>query len=72
MRRKSTFLLTILPAETSQADLHGSLRTVADGTQATFSSLEELYELIRKAVTHQDERSMEKQPAIHSNPSQAA
>jgi lipopolysaccharide export system protein LptA len=71
MRRKSTFVLTILPAETSGNELHGSLRTVADGSQATFSSLEELYQLIHKAIIVQDDETGQNRPAVNVNPSQS-
>lgn len=70
MRRKSTFVLTILPAETSENELHGSLRTVADGSQANFSSLDELSRLIHKAIGIKDEGSGKKHPAAKISPSQ--
>lgn len=72
MRRKSTFVLTILPAETSEKELHGSLRTVADGSQATFSNLEELYQLLHRAIASQDESAAKKRPVITPNPSQSS
>ncbi len=72
MRRKSTFLLTILPAETSDDELHGSLRTVTDGSLSTFSNLEELFELIHAAVKAQDETVGKRQSLRQSTSSQAS
>ena len=72
MRRKSTFVLTILPAETSENELHGSLRTVADGSQATFSNLDELYALIQKAVTSQEEKETPRLPLMKAKPVRAS
>ncbi|GAP14294.1 hypothetical protein LARV_02060 [Longilinea arvoryzae] len=72
MRRKSTFLLTILPAETSEGELHGNLRTVADGSQATFSNLDELFALIHKTVTEKDETPAKKRTPVRSIPTQAS
>lgn len=72
MRRKSTFVLTILPAETSEDELHGSLRTVADGSQATFSNLDELYALIHKAVTSQEEKEPPRLPLMKPKPVRAS
>lgn len=72
MRRKSTFVLTILPAETSENEVHGSLRSIADGSQDNFSNLAELHTLIRKAIARQDEKATIKTPQIKSNPVQAS
>ncbi len=72
MRRKSTFLLTILPAETSEQELHGSLKAVADGSLATFSNLDELYQIIHRAITDQDKETPKKHAALQSNPSHSS
>jgi len=72
MRRKSTFLLTILPAETSEQELHGSLKAVADGSSATFSNLDELYQLIHRAIADQGEEMPKKHAAMQSSPSHSS
>lgn len=72
MRRKTTFVLTILPAETSKHELHGSLRSVADGSEANFSSLDEMHELITRAINSQEEKAEQKRLQLKSNPAQAS
>ncbi|GEM_PF-5035637 len=72
MRRKTTFVLTILPAETSKSELHGSLRSIADGSEATFSNLDEMHELIKIAIRNQEEKAEQKRPQLKSTPAQAS
>lgn len=72
MRRKTTFVLTIMPAETSKNELHGSLRSIADGSEATFSNFDELHELIQKTINVQLEKVELKQLQNKPKPAQAS
>lgn len=46
MRKKHSFLLTILPDENDNAPIHGRLEVIATGQAEMFSSLEELQALL--------------------------
>ena len=46
MRKKHSFLLTILPDENDNAPIHGRLEVIATGQTEVFSSLEELKALL--------------------------
>ena len=72
MRRKTTFVLTILPAETSKSELHGSLRSIADGSEANFSNLDEMHQLIQKAISTQSEKIKPDHLQINADPAQAS
>ncbi|MEN4100173.1 MAG: hypothetical protein ROW52_09655 [Anaerolineaceae bacterium] len=50
MRKKFTFLLTILPAEDDLDELCGRLQLVQSNRAETFTNLEELHHLIMKAL----------------------
>jgi hypothetical protein len=50
MRKKYTFLLTILPAEDEQDDLCGRLQLVQSNQADTFTNLEELRRLINQVL----------------------
>jgi len=46
MRKRQTFLLTILTPDNGAASLCGRLKVIASGKTATFTNLDELYRLI--------------------------
>jgi hypothetical protein len=46
MRKRQTFLLTILTPENDSTSFCGRLKVISSGKSATFTSLEELYRLI--------------------------
>ena len=46
MRKRQTFLLTILTPENGPASFCGRLKVISSGKTATFTSLDELYRLI--------------------------
>lgn len=46
MRKRQTFLLTILTAENGSASFCGRLKVIASGKTLNFTSLDELYRLI--------------------------
>jgi hypothetical protein len=46
MRKRQTFLLTILTTENDSSSLCGRLKVISSGKTATFTSLDELYRLI--------------------------
>jgi hypothetical protein len=46
MRKRQTFLLTILTPENGSSSFCGRLKVISSGKTATFTSLEELYRLI--------------------------
>lgn len=46
MRKKQTFLLTILAPETDDASFCGKLKVIASGKTCTFTSLDDLYHLL--------------------------
>jgi hypothetical protein len=50
MRRKYTFLLTILPTEEDQEDLCGRLQLVQSNRADNFTSLKELRDLINQVL----------------------
>jgi hypothetical protein len=47
MRKKQSFLLTLIPSEESQTSIHGKIQTIATGRTSSFSNLDELYELLK-------------------------
>jgi len=50
MRKKHSFLLTILPDENDNAPIHGRLEVIATGQTEVFSSLEELRTLLEQEI----------------------
>lgn len=46
MRKKQTFLLTILSSETGEASYCGKLKVIATGQSSNFTNLQELFDLI--------------------------
>lgn len=50
MRRKQSFILTILPNEETDGDLRGRIQSVSDRTTRTFKCVNELEELIYEMV----------------------
>ncbi len=46
MRKRQTFLLTIMTPETEDASICGRLKVISSGKTCTFTNLEELYHLI--------------------------
>lgn len=50
MRKKCSFLLTILPPEEKEANLHGRLEVISSGKIERFASLEELQALIEEEI----------------------
>ena len=46
MRKRQTFLLTILTPENEASSFCGRLKVISSGRTCTFTSLEELYRLI--------------------------
>ncbi len=50
MRKKHSFLLTILPSENDNAPVHGRLEVIATGQIEAFSSLDELLDLLEQEL----------------------
>ncbi len=50
MRKKHSFLLTILPAENENSPVHGRLEVISTGQVEMFSSLEELLALLEQEL----------------------
>ncbi|HEX9018040.1 MAG TPA: hypothetical protein VF806_02575 [Anaerolineaceae bacterium] len=46
MRKKQTFLLTVLAPENDEASFCGKIKVIASGKTCTFTSPDELYRLI--------------------------
>jgi hypothetical protein len=56
MRKKHTFLLTILPSEEQPPMLRGRLQFIPTGSAFTFTNLQELQQLIESEIrTNKDE-----------------
>jgi hypothetical protein len=51
MRKRQTFLLTILSSETGNASFCGRLKVVSTGKSCTFTSIDELYALITEEMS---------------------
>jgi hypothetical protein len=56
MRKRQTFLLTILTAENGEASFCGRLKVISSGKTFTFTSLDELYRLI---ASEMDENALQ-------------
>lgn len=54
MRKRQTFLLTLITSDTDNASLCGQLKAIASGKTFTFTNLDELYRLI---TTEMDEET---------------
>ncbi len=50
MRKKYTFLLTILPAESNTIPVKGRIEVIATGKTEIFTSLEELRSIIENSI----------------------
>ena len=50
MRKKHSFLLTILPAENDSSPIHGRLEVISTGQIEMFSSLDELLALLEQEL----------------------
>ncbi len=50
MRKKHTFLLTIFPSEEQNSMLRGRLQFISTGSVFTFTTIEELQELIENEI----------------------
>jgi hypothetical protein len=47
MRKRQSFLLTLIPAEDDQSSIHGKITTITNGRTSSFANLDELYELLK-------------------------
>lgn len=47
MRKRQSFLLTLIPAEDDQSSIHGKITTISNGRTSSFANLDELYELLK-------------------------
>lgn len=47
MRKRQSFLLTLIPAEDDQSSIHGKITTITNGRTSNFANLDELYELLK-------------------------
>jgi UDP-galactopyranose mutase len=54
MRKKHTFLLTIIPSEEQRSKLRGRLQFISTGSAHTFTSIEELQELIQREIQSEE------------------
>lgn len=50
MRKKQTFLLTVLTPETDDASFCGKLKDIASGKTCTFTNLDEFYQAISAEI----------------------
>jgi hypothetical protein len=55
MRKKYTFLLTILPPETTNIPVQGRIEVIATGKTENFTSLEELRSIIENTIQFRTE-----------------
>ncbi len=51
MRRRKSYLLTVVPAEGAQNELCGQVKSIATGELNTFSNIEELKKLLVREVS---------------------
>jgi hypothetical protein len=56
MRKRQTFLITILSSETRDASFCGQLKRISSGKSTNFTSLEELYSLITLEMETEEEQ----------------
>ncbi len=54
MRKRQSFLLTILSSETGDSSFCGKLKVISSGKTISFSSMEELSELIHSEMDKED------------------
>ncbi len=47
MRKRQSFLLTLIPAEDNPSSIHGKITTIASGRTSSFANLDELYDLLK-------------------------
>lgn len=57
MRKRQTFLITILSSETRDASFCGQLKRISNGKSTNFTNLEELYRLITLEMENEEEES---------------
>jgi hypothetical protein len=57
MRKRQTFLLTILTSENGATSFCGKLKVISSGKSCTFTSLDELYHLI---ASEMDEETLQR------------
>jgi len=50
MRRQKTFLLTVIPAEGSQKEFCGQVKSVSTGRASNFSSLDDLRQFVASEI----------------------
>lgn len=58
MRKRQTFLLTILAPETGEAPFCGRVKVIATGRTCTFTSLEELEQMIANEMSENSIRPL--------------
>jgi hypothetical protein len=55
MRKRQSFLLTILTPENAETSLCGKIKVISSGKICTFASIEELYKLISTEMDEEDD-----------------
>lgn len=63
MRKRYTFVLTIMPAEEDAARLQGRIRFIHNGKPAAFSGVDELQQLIFKTIQTESDVNLIEQRA---------
>lgn len=63
MRKRYTFVLTIMPAEENNARLQGRVRFIHNGKATTFSGIDELQQLIFKTIQMESDVNLNEQHA---------
>jgi hypothetical protein len=63
MRKRYTFVLTIMPAEEDAARLQGRIRFIHNGKPAAFSGVDELQQLIFKTIQMESNVNLNEQHA---------
>jgi hypothetical protein len=69
MRKKQSFLLTLLPSEETAEPIHGKIKTIATGRISSFSNLDELYQLLKDELKGSPLSSQEIDSFFSSQPS---
>ena len=67
MRQSYAFLLTVLPDEESKYELRGRVRMIATGTELTFTSMEQLAEILRHNACEPQLPMCDGEPDPHSS-----
>jgi hypothetical protein len=74
MRKKQTFLITVMTPETNDASFCGKLKVIASGKTCNFTSLNEFYQVISAEISAGGENMVKPPEALRQsgNPAQVS